>query len=130
MNNPGIGLQITACRIKQEDEKSETTTPPCYGIIYSLSERENCQNALISQRYINNDWNNLRRVGNPGIGLRMTASRIRQEDEKSGTTPHCYDISYSLSEREKYQNALISQRYINNGWHNDGRIGKSKFITS
>ena len=129
MNNPGIGLQMTASRIKQQDEKSETT-PPCYDIIYSLSEREKCQNALISQRYINNEWNNERRVGNPGIGLRMTASRIRQEDEKSRTTPHCYDISYSLSEREKYQNALISQRYINNGWHNDGRIGKSKFITS
>ncbi len=58
----------------------------------------------------------------------MTSSRIHTPEISSGPSPQCYDVQFKLTEREKFQNDLISQRYKNwesstsrrNGFGGDG----------
>ena len=52
-------------------------------------------------------------TSNPGIGLKMTGSRIQKQNESIGPGPHGYNVSFRLTDREKFQNELLSQRYKN-----------------
>ncbi len=56
---------------------------------------------------------------NPGIGFHMTSSRIHAPEISQGPSPQCYDVRFKLTEREKFQNELISQRYKN--WKSSSR---------
>lgn len=73
---------------------------------------------------------------NPGVGLQMTSSRQSIHERKSDTpSPQSYNVEFKLSDREKRQNKLISQRYDNfkktrendtkNPFHTMGRRGEN-----
>lgn len=69
---------------------------------------------------------------NPGVGLKMTAARISEVPEPDGPGPQHYDVSRGMTEREKAQNELISQRYNKDQkkWATDHRAEAVVKITS
>lgn len=54
---------------------------------------------------------------NPGIGLKLTAPRIsRMAIEPDSPSPQMYQVkvgTFDLTDRQKNQNAILSQRYMN-----------------
>ena len=56
----------------------------------------------------------------------MTSSRIYKPTEATGPGPQGYDVRSKLTNREKYQNDLLSQRYKN--WHKKHQEGGTHAI--
>jgi hypothetical protein len=54
-------------------------------------------------------------IKNPGVGLRLTDSRIQKETESISPGPQAYNVCIKLTERERNQNELMSHRYKD--WH-------------
>lgn len=92
-------------------ESAETSFPRKHTVNLILSDQERSNKA----RYIdsNCELRSIKTDVNPGIGLKMTSQRSQITKPSTCMTPcpQTYDISYKLSEQEKRQNKLLSDRY-------------------
>ena len=87
--------------------KSESSFPQKHNVTFMLtdSEKRNEPRSGGKIQFIKTDVN-------PGVGLKMTSTRSEITRPSLTPCPQSYDVSFKLSEQEKRQNKLLSERYL------------------